>query len=169
MERIKYILFLLIILTLMSCENPFAPARYSGPESSTILSNQKTIDGVFQNFRYAYTFKDTLVYGKLLSSNFTFVYRNYDLGADYSWGRAQDMLSTNNLFQAAQNLDLIWNEIVLSNGDSLVYAVSRSFNLSIVFNPSDVVRIQGRAYFELRRETVDDVWQIYKWRDESNY
>lgn len=164
----KYIL-LLLFLAITSCDNPFAPAKYLGQEDVTILSSQKTIDGVFQNFKYAYTFKDTLVYGKLLDENFTFVYRNYDIGSDNSWGRQQDLLTTNNLFQASQNLDLIWNETVLSNGDSLLYAVSRSFNLTIVFNPTDIVRIQGRAYFELKRSTVNDDWKIYKWRDESNY
>ncbi len=51
-----------------------------------MLSDQKTIDGIFQNFQYATSSKTTLVYGDLLDPEFVFIYRNYDKGTDESWG-----------------------------------------------------------------------------------
>ncbi len=167
------ILFAIIvmILSISSCTNPFAPKLADSSKSFPIISDQKTPDGVFQNFRYSYIFKDTLVYGKLLSDNFTFVYRNYDLGMDNSWGRDEDMLTTNGLFQASQNLDLIWNEIVIAayTSDSLTADISRGFTLTITFSPTDIIRVQGRVNLRLARNDLKDIWKILIWRDESDY
>lgn len=164
-------ILLLMISLFFSCTNPFAPKLADPDDNISLLSDQKTVDGVFQNFRYSYIFKDTLVYGKLLDYNFTFVYRNYDLGIDNSWGRDEDMLTTYGLFQATQNLDLIWNDVVTSvfQDDSLTADISRGFTLSVVFSPTDIIRVQGRANFRLNRKTPDDIWKIQIWRDESNY
>jgi hypothetical protein len=161
----------LLLLMISSCTNPFAPKLADSTKNFPILSDQKNPDGVFQNFRYSYIFKDTLVYGKLLSDNFTFVYRNYDLGVDNSWGRDEDMLTTNGLFQATQNLDLIWNEIVVSayNPDSLTADISRGFTLTVTFSPTDIIRVQGRVNLRLARNNLNDIWKILIWRDESNY
>jgi len=169
----KYFISILILsvftVLVNSCENPFAP-RYRSPEDSDgMLSDQKDIDGVFDNFRYAYIFKDTLVYGDLLEPDFIFIYRNYEKGTDESWGRDQEMLTSYRLFQATQSLELVWNEILVNVGDSLTRDVSRSFNLNIVFNPSDIVRINGIANFRLKKNPEDQKWRIFTWRDESNF
>lgn len=168
---VNYQLSILLILFLTSCTNPFAPKLADSAGNIPILSDQKSVDGVFQNFRYSYIFKDTLVYGKLLADDFTFVYRNYDMGIDNSWGRQEDMLTTYGLFQATQNLDLIWNDVVVSvfQEDSLIADISRGFTLAIVFSPTDIIRVQGRANFRLNRKALDDIWKIQIWRDESNY
>lgn len=158
-----------ILFNVSACTNPFAPKLAKDGSENSILGDQKTIDGVFQNFRYSYIFKDTVVYGNLLHDDFTFVYRDYERGVDVSWGRDEDMLSTYGLFQGTQNLDLIWNDIVLEIGDSLLKDISRSFNLTVMFSASDVIRVQGRASFRLKRNTSDEVWKILQWRDESNY
>ncbi len=162
--------FFLLVLGLGACTNPFAPKLADPSFNYSQISDQKTVDGVFRNFRYAYVFKDTLVYGKLFDYNFTFVYRNYDLGIDNSWGRDEDMLTTNGLFQASQNLDLTWNDVVTSvyEEDSLTADISRGFTLSVVFSPTDIIRVQGRANFRLNRKKLDDKWRIQIWRDESN-
>jgi hypothetical protein len=109
------------------------------------------------------------VYGNLLDNNFTFIYRNYDRGVDVTYSREDDMLSTYGLFRAAQNLDLIWNEVIISVGDSLVNDISRGFDLSIVFNPTDFIKVQGRVNLRLIRQKPTDDWKILTWRDESNY
>lgn len=168
------ILFTLIIVVITSivllqtCVNPFAP-KIVDIETENILSDQKTIEGVFENFRYAYMFKDTVVYGKLLADDFVFVFRNYDKGVDVSWGRSEDMISTYRLFNATQNIELLWNNVLTPSGDSLLVEVSRGFTLTIIFNPADIVKIQGRAIFRLKRNDTNSPWLITLWRDESNY
>ncbi|MDW8074339.1 MAG: hypothetical protein RMK00_01000 [Bacteroidota bacterium] len=156
-------------LLLVGCLNPFAPRYMDEPATIAGLSDQRTPEGVFQNFRIAYQTKDTLTYGKLLAPTFTFLYRNYDRGVDLSWGRDEEMIATNGLFQAAQNLDLVWNDVILSAGDSLTYDIARGFVLTITFSPSDVIRVQGRVNLRLTRSRSTDPWQIAVWRDESNY
>jgi len=156
-------------LAVSSCTNPFAPALADGSQAAEVLGDQRTVDGLFQNFRYSYVFKDTLTYGRLLDRTFSFVYRNYDKGIDVTWGRDEDMLATHGLFNAAQQLDLVWNDVVITEGDSLAQTISRGFNLTITFNPSDVIRAQGRVNLRIERPTINDVWKIVRWRDESNY
>lgn len=151
-----------------SCFNPFAP-RLAQQSGGTLLGDQRTLDGVFQNFRYAYIFKDTLTYGQLLAPNFVFIYRNYDRNVDVTWGRDEEMFSTNGLFRTAQTLDLVWNEIIFSSGDSLSTTIQRGFNLTITFNTSDVIRLDGRVNLSLIRDKPSDVWMIRRWRDESNF
>lgn len=124
---------------------------------------------MFQNFQYAYTFKDTTIYGGLLANDFTFTYRDYDQGFDVTWGRDDDMRTTNGLFQNAQRLDLIWNNIVLSTQDSASANIVRSFNLTITFNPTDVVRVDGRVNLSLKKNLSTQVWKIDRWIDESNF
>jgi hypothetical protein len=152
-----------------SCTNPFAPSLTTDGQAGEVLGDQRTVAGLFQNFRYAYVFKDTLTYGRLLDRTFSFVYRNYDKGIDVTWGRDEDMLATHGLFNAAQQLDLVWNDVVITEGDSLAQTISRGFNLTITFNPSDVIRAQGRVNLKIERPTINDVWKIVRWRDESNY
>lgn len=158
-----------ITLAATSCDNPFAPSLADDSQAAEVLGDQRTVAGLFQNFRYAYVFKDTLTYGRLLDRTFSFVYRNYDKGIDVTWGRDEDMLATHGLFNAAQQLDLVWNDVVITEGDSLAQTISRGFNLTITFNPSDVIRAQGRVNLRIERPTINDVWKIVRWRDESNY
>jgi len=162
-------LILLPSLFLVACVNPFAPGLDKSTEGSELLGDQTTIEGVFQNFRYAYTFKDTAVYSRLLDENFVFVYRDYDKSQDVSWGKIDEMRATYGLFKNAQNLDLIWNNIVVDVGDSVYRNVVRGFNLTIAFNPADIIRIDGRANFILQRSSPSKPWLIVFWRDESNY
>lgn len=174
MRNIKYqfvllIAAILLIIIALSCTNPFAPGLETNKQGNALLGDQTTVDGVFQNFRYAYIFKDTVTYGKLLHDDFTFIYRNYDKGVDLSWGRDEDMRTTARMFNGTQNLDLIWNEISFSVGDSLLLDVSRGFTLTITFSPTDIVNIFGRANFRLKRDKPTEIWKILQWRDESNY
>lgn len=152
---------------LASACNPFAPALDDAQTASGGLSDQRSIEGVFQNFRYAYTYKDTLIYGQLLAPDFAFVYTNQDKGTDVTWGRDEDMRSTYGLFQTAQKLDLVWNGIVTAIGDSLLTDVSRGFNLTVTFNPSDIIRVDGRVSLRLQRPTAEDPWRIQRWKDDS--
>ncbi len=88
---------------MIGCKNPFSPTLDTNPNNSgSTLSDLKTINGVFQNFQYAYTFKDTIIYGQFISQNFTFTYRDYDKNFDVSWGRDDEMKTNYGLFQNTQ-------------------------------------------------------------------
>lgn len=159
-------LLFLIVVYASSCENIFSP-KLDNSTPIEILTDQKTVEGLFQNFKYSYTFKDTTVYGNLLDENFIFIYRDYTSGFDVSWDRATDMRTTNGLFQNSQKLEVVWNNIIFQGGDSLNQNIKRSFNLTITFNPSDIVRLNGFVDMNLVRYTADGVWRIQRWRDES--
>ena len=169
-KKIQYSLVVLLFASTLtifySCENIFAP-KLDNTNSSSILTDQKTIEGLYQNFRYAYTFKDTSVYSELLSSDFTFIYRDYESGFDVSWDKPTDMKTTSGLFNNTQKLEVIWNNIVYQDGDSLITNVRRSFNLTITFNPSDITHLYGFVDMKMTRPTANDKWQIIYWRDET--
>lgn len=171
-KNLKYLFYgLLLFLTCslsLSCFNPFSPKIDNSSSNENIITDQKTVEGVFQNFKYAYTFKDTTIYGQLLAENFVFTYFDYDLGIDISWDRPTDMKTTSGLFANTQDLKLIWNNIVYQEGDSLLIDVRRSFNLTITFNPNDVIAFQGFADMTLERASADDKWLIIRWRDLTN-
>ncbi len=131
-----------------------------------LISSQSNVEGVFQNLQYAYTFKDTLIYSQLLNKNFTFSYRDYDLGVDVSWGRDEEMRVTHGLFYNAQRLDLIWNNIISMTMDST--RIIRSFNLTVTFNPTDIIYIDGKVNLTLGKD-ISNSWKIIHWVDESNF
>lgn len=151
-----------------SCTNPFAPKLDNELGSGiSLISDQSTIEGVFQNLQYAYTFKDTTIYGNLLSRKFTFTYRDYDREIDVAWGREDEMRVTYGLFNNSERLDLIWNNIVAITSDST--NVVRSFNLTITFNPTDVIFVDGKVNLQLEKIKSENKWQIVTWIDESNF
>lgn len=151
--------------------NPFAPGWEESPSGpSSLISDSKEVGGIFQNMRYAYTFKDTTIYGALLAQEFIFSYRDYEGEVkDVNWGRDEEMRITYRLFQNAAVLNLIWNNIIGQSEDSLNADVTRSFTLTVTFNPNDIVRVDGRASLKLHRPTSLAPWQIVRWQDESNY
>jgi len=149
------------------CINPFAPRYDSSPAESSC--DPSTIEGVFRCFQTAYTFRDTTVYGQLLKDNFSFVFRDYDVGIDVTWSRDEEMRTTYGLFQNAQKLDLIWNNTISSSTDSTRTTVVRGFNLTITFNPTDIIYIGGYANLTFERARTTDPWKIVTWRDESNF
>lgn len=155
------------LLSLQGCVNPFAPKLDNDlGNSGSIISPQKSIDGLFQNFKQSYVFKDTTIYGRLLTSDYSFIYRDYDLSVDVAWGRDEDMNVTYGLFQNSQRLDLIWNNIVSMTEDST--NIIRSFNLTITFNPTDIIYVDGRVNLDIEKNDKG-VWKIVNWIDESNF
>lgn len=166
----KRLLPVMLVLILAGCENPFAPKLATDKTgTSNFISNQATIEGVFQNFVYAYTFKDTTVYSKLIAPNFTFTYRDYDKGVDVAWGRDDEMRSTSTMFKYVNRLILNWNNIVSLTEDSLHASVTRGFTLTVAFNPADIEEVNGDAYFQLQRASSSSPWRITLWKDESNF
>jgi hypothetical protein len=151
--------------------NPFAPGLDdSADAASKLLSDQKTPDGIFQNLEYAYTLRDTSIYGQLIDGNFTFVYHDYDRGVDVTWGRDEEMRATSGLFQNAQRLDILWNNVVSSSIDSTntTAMIKRGFNLTVMFDQNTIIYIDGYANLTLGRIRAEDPWMIVRWNDESN-
>lgn len=161
------LIFLMLGLGIWACNNPFAPSLADVDSEGSLLGNQKTVEGLFKNFNYAYTFKDTLIYGKLLHEDFTFSYKNYDKnGAVFTWGREDEMIATSRMFNAAQSIDLTWTDILNQNGDSLFVDITRRFVLKIIL-PNDELNLFGKATFQLTRKSIKEDWKILQWTDES--
>ncbi|MFP4370464.1 MAG: hypothetical protein ACLFR2_12865 [Candidatus Kapaibacterium sp.] len=167
MKALLYIFLFMIMAA--GCTNPFAPAENKDAPGSQLLGDQSTVEGLFQNFRYAYLFKDTLIYGRLLADDFNFIYTDYEEGIDKSWGRQEDVLATSRMFGATQNIDLVWNNFAIAEVDTNIREISRQFILTVRFNPNDVVQVNGRVNMILRRQYPDADWKIERWRDESNF
>ena len=66
---------LLIVGITGGCLNPFAPKISESLETSDlVLTQQLSPEEVLQNFKVAYTFRDSLLYSDLLDTAFIFVY-----------------------------------------------------------------------------------------------
>ncbi|HEY6951519.1 MAG TPA: hypothetical protein VI758_03875, partial [Bacteroidota bacterium] len=114
--------------------------------------------------------RDTSIYGQLVNSDFTFIYRDYDRGVDVTWGRDEEMRTTNGLFQNVERLDLVWNDFAtMSDTTGTQTSVTRNFNLTVTFNASDILRVDGYADFSLQRAAQGSPWKIVRWHDESNF
>lgn len=168
----KTILGAVLFATLLPACNPFAPKLdLSVGGTSSLLGDQTTIDGVFQNLRYAYTFRDTTIYGQAIGGDFLFTFRDYERGVDVTWGRDEEIRVTAAFFQNAQRLDLVWNNLLSLSIDSsnTLATVSRNFTLTVTFNPGDIVRADGYSTLTLMRSAPTDVWMIQRWRDDSQF
>ncbi len=103
----------IIILTL-ACRNPFAPSLADKNTSlSKLLTSQRNPEEVLSNFRYAYTFKDSLIYSEVLDSTFLFKSIDYN---EYppkpiEWGRDLELRTTGGMFRFFRILDVVWNTI----------------------------------------------------------
>lgn len=161
-----FVLMVAASLAALSC-NPFAPEL---DESAGRLKfgDPTTIEGYFESFRYAYQFKDTSLYSSLLDPSFIFSYKNYDRGLDLEWGRDEEVRTTAGLFNSVQSLDLLWGNVLDSLGSPTTFDITRTFSLDVTLNPSEVLHVDGRAIFSLRRDTLGKPWRAVRWRDESN-
>ncbi len=156
-----------VMVTGLGCINPFAPRLDNSPAKRAY--DLTTSDGIFKAFQTAYSTRDTTIYGQLLEAGFTFLYHDYEQGIDVTWGRDEELRATYGLFQNVQRLDLIWNNVLSTNGDSTRVIIQRGFNLSVTFNPSDIERVYGYASLTLHRDQAGDPWKIALWIDQSNY
>lgn len=165
--------FVSIVLPLCSfqgCVNPFAPKLTHSLESgSLIVTPQRSLEEVLQNFKVAYTFRDSLLYSDLLDTAFVFVYFDFNEGTSgrfVSWSREVDLLTTGRLFRHFQVIDLVWNETLYRWEGEESGEMSKGFSLTLVGTDSDY-RLLGRAVFSFRK-CSDEKWRITRWKDESD-
>lgn len=160
---------MILILYVFAACNPFAPGIDNDLGESSFLADQSTPDGLFENWSKSYYFRDTLIYARILHPDFRFSYRNFELNSNPTWDRETDIRKTYGLFASSQYVDLVWNEYLLSEGDSLNWNAIRQFSLQITFSDNDIVNLAGRANVQLKRDDPSEDWKLYFWQDESNY
>lgn len=170
----------------MSCRNIFAPklGELDGGNSIYRMDMENPAD-VLHNFRYAYIYRDSLIYSMCLDSEFVFTYYdvNDEAGGHYdSWLLDTELKTTGRLFRTFSYIDLLWlttldSTYMYMENDSLLqtektYFTSanfaetvNSFQLTI----GDYMTVIGTAEF-LFRKGKDGKWRLLGWTDKySSY
>ena len=171
-KQIQNIFFILTVsyVICVNCLNPFAPKLVDSNNEDLIVTEQKTPDQVLQNFKYAYVFKDSVLYSELLDSSFVFIYFDPNIessGRFVSWGRDIDLKTTGRLFRNYDVIDLIWNSTIYSFSEEDRAEYSKSFYLSLIKN-NETLNISGNAIFIFKKSEYDEKWRISQWKDESD-
>lgn len=173
----KYLVFLFVLtsLLLQSCNNPFAPAQADNIENQPpLLTNQETPDEVLINFRFAYTFKDSLVYSELFDSTFTFVSWNFNVSPaePINWGRDQELKVAGRMFGLINTLDVIFNVInrdtIRVDTANVPAEIEHRITFTLTLNggaiPSLTILNGEVVFLYLRREKK---WFISRWVDQQ--
>ena len=159
-----------ICILLDSCFNPFAPELDSVPDLTNVITEQQTPDEVLQNFKYAYTFKDSLLYSDVIESSFVFEYFEPNLepsGAFVTWGRDVDLRSTGRLFRTFDTIDLKWLNTLFEEEDGNDTKMFKRFTLNLLSSDLNFI-LTGTAVFTFRKNEDDNKWRIVRWKDESD-
>lgn len=181
----SFLCALIVIINIFSCKNVFAPALGDLDGGNSIYkTDQVSPDEVLHNFKYAYIYRDSLMYSNLIDSDFVFVYyqpgSSSETGHYDSWVRSVELRSTGRFLSAFDYIDLIWqttldssyqeiiNGEVLSERDSLFstanYAdISKSYQLTL----GDYTTLIGDASFRFKKGK-DNKWRILRWEDKYN-
>jgi hypothetical protein len=152
------------------CRNPFAPKLTQSLESSgLVVTTQQSPAEVLQNFKVAYTFRDSLLYSDLMDTAFQFVFFNTDeetSGRFESWGRDVDLRITGRMFRHFQVLDLIWKTTLFEVRNDSTAEMSQGFDLTLVAEDFDY-KLSGKAVFSFRK-CRDGKWRIIRWKDDTD-
>ena len=110
---------------------------------------------VLTNFRYAYVFKDSLIYSDLLDSNFKFISKNYSTTppTDIYWGRDVDIKTTMGMFRHFETLNLIWDGTIYSrfiNEDQTLKGIKKTFSLTLT-RETEIFNLRSEALFVFRK------------------
>lgn len=153
-----------------ACFNPFAPELDTNSDLSNVITDQATPEETLQNFRYAYTFKDSLLYSDLLEDGFVFEFFDPNQGpsgSNVTWGRDVDLRTTGRIFRGFDVIDLKWlNTLFAENQNGLERRFVR-FDLSLV-NSDGSFLLTGTAIFTFSQDPEDLKWRILRWKDESD-
>lgn len=150
--------------------NPFAPSYDpEGLSGVNLLGDPTNIDGFFQLFQNAYELRDTTLYGRLFTSDFTFAYYDPDLGQDVQWDRATELTIAYNLFQSVLSVNLDWNYYTQLDSTPVEATITRNFTLTIQQDESTTFSGTGRARMRLRRANPAEAWRSHYWFDDSDF
>ncbi len=168
--RLHRIVPFLVAAVQMGCWNPFAPKLSNALEPSDLVwTAQKNPSEVLQNFKVAYTFRDSLLYTDLLDTAFLFVYFDPNEGTSgrfVSWERETDLMTTGRLFRHFHVVDLVWKTTFYDWTNEEQGELSKGFDLTLMSESGDV-KVSGRALFSFRK-CADEKWRITRWKDESD-
>ena len=170
----KVILFpITAMLLFAACFNPFAPKLDNSAGPPIVITPQNSPEQVLQNFVYAYTFKDSLVYADLLDSSFVFVFFDPNAGGSgrfVSWGRDVDLKTTGKLFKTFETITLTWNQTIYTDtmyADTTLIGIELSKTLQLsLFGTAEEYSLSGSAIFNFKQNN-DNKWRITRWKDES--
>ncbi len=154
----------------LGCLNPFAPKLDDGSLGSELVTEQRTPEEVLTNFRYAYTFRDSLLYSDVLDSAFVFQYFDPDQGPSglfVSWTRETDLKTTGRLLRTFDVISLEWLNTIYAVSEGPDETLAKSFRLDLA--SSDIsFSVSGFAIFTFRRNPRDSKWRIVRWVDQSD-
>lgn len=168
--RLSLILSGTLLCLLMGSCNPFAPSLdEDGLADVNLLGDPTNLNGYFQLFTNAYELRDTTLYGRLFTRDFTFAYYDPDLGQDVQWDRDTEVTIAYRLFQSVINVNLDWNYYTQLDSTELTATVVRNFTLTIQQDENTSFSGTGRARMRLRRSSPADAWQAYYWFDDSDF
>jgi len=154
---------------LSSCWNPFAPTEGELAGVATLtLTEQRTPDEVLQNFRYAYIYRDSVIYSKLFDTSFIFLYDDPDFGGgaggDNYWGLDTELRTTGALFRRFDHFSLVWNATIATDSSQTgEISLTKTFDLTA----GGDISFSGNAVFDFRENPGDNTWRITRWRDNS--
>ena len=164
--KLSLLLFIIILIFFQSCNNPFAPAE-AGPNASAsnLLTDQKTPDEVLTNFKFAYTFKDSLVYSALFDSSFIFLSEDFDQvpPVPIQWGRDLELKTTARMFKFFNTLDLTFNVIddTTNNEGDPLYRITFTLTLD---GGATIPTLNGEVEFTYVKNK-EGKYLISKWKD----
>jgi len=162
--------WIILLLFGWGCINPFAPALEKKSDVTNMITEQQSPEDVLQNFRYAYTFKDSLLYSDVIDKAFVFEFfdpNQQPTGGLTTWGRDIDLQTTGRLFAEFDVINLIWlNTLFEESQDNIERRLVR-FNLNMFGSDFNFI-LTGTALFTFRRDEMDNKWRIVRWKDESD-
>jgi len=176
---------MLMVLLVFGCKNMFAPTLGDLEGGNSIYRlDQATPEDVLHNFKYAYIYRDSLMYANLIDSEFVFVYYqpSDESGTGHydSWMRSVELRTTGRFLNAFNYIDLIWQTTLDSTfyemdgenifserdtlyGDANIADISKSYQLTL----GDYTTLIGDAAFRFRKGS-DGKWRILRWEDKYN-
>lgn len=160
-------LFGALALTALAACNPFAPGEADGSGDGFLLTDQTTPDKVLQNFQYAYTFKDSLVYSELLDSTFIFISENFNVTPPEPivWGRDQELKVTGRMFRLINTIDLTWGNRPLRDPSPVASDTTYDVTFTLTLDGgSTFPTLIGIVVFTFVKR--GQKWFISRWQDE---
>lgn len=145
-----------------------------GSIHSGLITQQKTPGEVLTNFRYAYTFKDSLVYSEVLDSSFIFKSIDYN---EYppkpiDWGRDTELQITGTMFRRLRTLDVVWNSISapdtvnfpVTSDDSHGFVIEHMITFTLTLNGGrEIPPLNGEVLFRFIQR--GERYYISFWQD----
>jgi hypothetical protein len=160
-----------LALIVLACFNPFAPSLDPSPDPSNRITEQENPGEVLQNFRYAYTFKDSVLYSDIIDDSFVFEYFDPNIapsGGFRTWGRDVDLRTTGRFFDSFDVIELTWlNVIDSTTTDDGAVRYFQRFSLNLFGSQLNYV-FTGTAIFTFKESPSDGRWRIVGWKDETD-